>query len=308
MQFLPDSVKIASELGANLKSNYKFDPTKVSQDLRRLSQIDSSQQSQAQIQADMNLMQDLVFDFLPELIRNLADHITTISELGIVARHKMSDSLDIHHVLDKFSQLKKPALVQGMSAVEVIRGSQDRIHKLESKPNGIDIQDQRVRTGEYDLLFDKFPRSSIYEAKHAKESFGILERALFSSVTKSDESISQLLKNANSRFDKNSQSAQFFTGAFFDLYKKSLEALDNLNQFVIELRKNLPQDMQKHLTQKIKEQARIPLIIAGSAVFRLVTDPTQVYETRQPKAPTGCPMHVTKVDNPSQGFTRQQRP
>lgn len=308
--FLPSSTRIAIELGAEVNSSYAFSPDKVTQDLKKLSEIDSTKQNEAQIEANVEVLQDLVFNFLPELIGKFTDQITMISELAIVARHKMKDSIDVHYVLDKFSELKKPALVQGMSAVEILNGKKDRLHKLESSPNGIDVQDQRARDGQYPLFFGQFPRASTYMPDRAKKAFQHLENVFKGSGQNFNRLIDQLLKDASPHFRKDSPSAQFFTGAFFDVYKESLKGLENLNNFVIELRKNLPQNMQERLTRKIRDRAKVPLTITGSAVYRLVTNPTQVYDESTAKVkPKACPFHSSnRTTNPPEGFTKQQRP
>jgi hypothetical protein len=280
--------------------------SRVSNALSKLHYFNPKGKDDKTIREELLPFKDIIFDFLPELIKKVA---TDITEFAIETKHNLKDSPSIGTLLDTYKEIYSEVFATARSAIELKKtsGYRDQIHNEEVSPNGKDVQDKRVESGIFDIQFDEFAKIRAYKNDFVQGAFERLNDTLKIYLTDFSGKIQDLWANTDSDLIQSDSEFKFFLNEYKEVLRRSYKALDQLNQFILEFRAKLPQDLENKMIKIHKEGPAEHLKILGAQAYRLLTDPRKVYPSSKNSA-AQFHSNMNRIDKDSNNYPTQQQP
>jgi hypothetical protein len=282
-----------------------LDNEKTQDSLIQLAYLSDYPQNSLQVAAANS---ELVFEVIPKVIASLAEYLAEVAKIGLTIRHQAKDSPELKEILDTYHSYRERALEIGQASIRLLSGGQgDDYHDLKSKHNGIVEMDKRVQEGKFDLQFDRMPHLNLFFGKRLriyKNYFSFLRQMLTPKGEFFDQYLSEFLQRMENKKIAAQTKLNFFKEQFFSLYTEALENFETVCDYVNELRKTLPAQMQAGLTQAIKNKARPSLVVLGAQSYRLFTNPYKILQNGSFQVERT----KTNLDERLNACPRQQRP
>lgn len=240
--------------------------------LNRISQAPENPSSE-----DINVVSDILFNFLPKVVTALSDDITNLLGFGLELRAKLPKEIfdDFQGTLNSNSDFVQQ-IGKAARELKLEKETTDTLHTVQPQNIGREIQDERTRNGKFEMFYPYFPKEREINLDSVKESFKRLAQKFTKFDFNFDKDLEQLKQGITQGFSDTSKTIDFIKDKFMVVLLESLKRLDCTCQYLLKIRNKLPENFTDEFKKSHTKDNTFKLQALGAYAYRLFTDPRKV--------------------------------